>query len=371
MDYLTGSGMGERGMVTLAENETNQTVTCQQLKEEGIPLPISMTTANALRYSQAFFYLTSLPAAASLDLFVIFIIIRFKKLHNITFYLSLQIIAADLANALVFFPSSAVNAISNRLVFKGLCTLLGFTISFLFAARNSLMFVLVVDRFCLIYMPFWYARHRARLALSLSLGAWVSSLAHALLPISGLPLDCYQFVRFSWNCFIADGCLNKTACRVYRALTLTLFTGGVIVAFLLYLAMLCKAKKLHNKVQVSQRQDSPTHQNILNRNQQIERRANITFLLLFVTLIVLLVPGHIYFLTGSIVISALGVDQPPAFTVGGAFMLSLYYLIFIMDPVIIMRNHDVKEVVKVMSRSCFRRKKHTQHSTSKTASPDN
>ena len=150
---------------------------CQQRHDLGNPLPLSTTTANALRYIQITFYIICYPTAFLLNALVIFIIARYKQLHTTTFYFALQIIAANLANITVYSPYSTANAIANRDVFARICPVMGFLISFF---QSILMFVLVVDRFCLIFLPFWYSRHRVKVIIPLSIVGWMLALVLSL-----------------------------------------------------------------------------------------------------------------------------------------------------------------------------------------------
>ena len=49
------------------------------------------------------------------------------------------------------------------------------------------MFVLVLDCFFAVFVPFWYQRRkRVRVVLPLSLGAWILAFVVALVPVKGV-----------------------------------------------------------------------------------------------------------------------------------------------------------------------------------------
>ena len=121
---------------------------------------LSIDIANVLRYIQIVYYISSFPFGVFLNLFVALLILCSKRLQSITFLLALQVSAGDLVNASIIFPTSAANAIVNPYVFTGLCATIGFIIFYLRIARICLMFALVLDRFCAVFMPFWHQRHR-------------------------------------------------------------------------------------------------------------------------------------------------------------------------------------------------------------------
>ena len=279
------------------------------------------------------------------NVFVIFLVVRFRRLQNITFYIALQIIIVDLANTVIIYPSSAANAIANGFVFTGLCSAMGFLISFLRIARNGLMFVMVADRFCLIFLPFWYSRHRVKVMLPISIGTWILSLILTLIPVSGL-LDCYGFQRFTWSCLLGVGCKHVVECTAYRTFLITSSNVGTFIALLLYLALLCKARKLRNKITLLQSNESSEDKAAAKEKHKRERRANTTFLILFAALVGVSFPSYLFFTFGNIALNALNVrPAPPAYTIVAILSRSLFPLLVIMDPIVIMRNQDVREVI--------------------------
>ena len=113
---VAGSGQYGYSGSAMDINPTSS-LTCEQLQALGNPLLLSPTVANALCYIQITYYMICYPTAFLLNAFVIFIIAHFKKLRTTTFYLTLQIIVANLANIAVYFPYSTANAITNRDIF--------------------------------------------------------------------------------------------------------------------------------------------------------------------------------------------------------------------------------------------------------------
>ena len=342
-DY-SGSGMDDPFV-----NMTARFLTCQQRRDLGNPLPLSMTIVNALRSTQVIYYMICYPIAFLLNVFALFIIARFKKLHNITFFLALQIIIANLANIVVYYPYSSTNAIANRDVFARICPVMGFITDILLTARHLLMFVVIADRFCLIFLPFWYSRHRVKVAIPLSIGGWMLALIISLIPLIGLR-KCYAFQRFTWVCMVGNGC-NMPECNAYATFVIVLRNGGTFVAFFLYLVLYWKAKKLQNKVTIApQSTENAEEQEAVKESRKRERRANNTFLILFTALVGVTFPSFLFFALGRAVLVALSITPPPpAFIVIAIMLGSLYLLIFIMDPIVIMRNQDVREVIQIIT----------------------
>ena len=140
-------------------------------------------------------------------------------------------------NGAIFLPTSATNAIADRFVFTGLCSVFGFALFFLGHTRTYLMFVLVLDHFFTIFVPFWYQRQRIRVVLPLSL-AWSLDLGvcrcFGTSIIKGV-LDCYSVERSSWGCYPSQGCYHQRACLTYTWTVLTLTNICSVISLVIYL----------------------------------------------------------------------------------------------------------------------------------------
>ena len=105
----------------LIEEDTVANLTCEELQLVfGSPLPLPIHVANVVRYVQAFCYLTYFIFGFFLNLFVLMLVLRYKKLRTVTFTLALQVCVGNMINSIIVFPTSAVNAIAARYVFTGL-----------------------------------------------------------------------------------------------------------------------------------------------------------------------------------------------------------------------------------------------------------
>ena len=77
---------------------------------------------------------------------------------------------------------------------------------------------------------------------------------------------------------------------------------------------------------------------------------------MFVVLVGVTLPSYIVLLLGNVVLNALNVrPQPAGFTIASTFLASLYILIFVLDPIVIMRNQDMREVLETITAK-FRRR---------------
>ena len=141
---------------------------------------------------------------------------------------------------------------------------------------------------------------------------------------------------------------------------------GSFIALLLYSALLCRAKKLKNKIVLSQSSENEEDRAIARRNRKREKSANVTFFIMLIAIVGVTLPPYILFNLNTVLLSALGLNPPPpAFTIIMIAFGNLYSLIFIMDPIVIMRNQDVREVVKsIIAKLRGRREKATAQNSS-------
>jgi hypothetical protein len=357
------SGMMSNYTTLLLENNTATTapqnaLTCEQRQYEfGFPLPLTTNVANVLRYMQITYYLICLPFGFFLNLFVTMLIAHNKKLQNATFILALQVCASDMINAAILFPTSAANAIADRYVFTGFCTTIGFAIFFLRIARIYLMLVLVLDRFCSVFMPFWYQRNKIKVIVPLSLGAWIWSFIIAIIPVRGI-LDCYSFTRSTWACVPISGCRNQNACSIYISSSIALSNFCNVTGLVLYSILFYKARKIRNKITIAPQSDteSTEEREAAAGRLKHERRANITFLFLFLALVGVGILPFTFFVIGRPLVSSLNIVPHPAYTVVQAIGRAFYPLLIIVDPIVIMRNQDFRAAMsKFLNR--FKRPK--------------
>ena len=359
----------------LTENNTASTaaadqfqLTCEQRQMVyGFPLPLAPNIAVVLRYMQITFYFVCLPFGVLLNLFVTVLILRHKKLQNIPFFLALQVCAGDMINAAIVFPTSAANAIADRYVFTGFCTTIGFAVFYLRIVRIYLMLVLVLDRFCNVIMPFWYQRNKVKVIVPLSLTAWIWGFVISIIPVRGI-LDCYAFQRNTWACVPSTGCLYRNACSIYNTTSITLSNAFNVVGIVLYTVLFCKAKKLQKKVDIAPSVDGSGEEDTAALAQKLkrERRANTTFFILFLALVGINILPFTFFVVGRSVIVSLRIVPPPAYVVVGVISRSLFPLLTIMDPIVIMRNEDFKEVVRKLFNKLNKRFKLTKENGQNT-----
>ena len=330
-------------------------------------LSVSPTAAEVVRYIQGVYYITAFPIGVLLNVISIVLIAKFKKLHSTSFYLILQVIVADFFNALLLYPVAGANIIANVWVFgSGLCQVLALSLFFLRYARNLLMLVLATDRLCTIFLPFWYSRHQVHVVVPMSIVAWFLSFVVALIPVYGI-LGCYEFQRVTWICDFGNGCSYPIHCSRYRTGSVTVVNIGMIISLVMYLVLYCKARQLKKKTHVvpspaqsgersnSGSSDSGDSTTVIIRNK-FEKRATTTYILLFIALFGVSFPAFLFFVVGSSVISELDIWPPPeGYIITSIITRSMFSLLVVIDPITLMRNADVREVISY----CWKKFKQT------------
>lgn len=360
---------------TTGDNMTS--VNCKVIQERGLPLPLQQTTADLIRSLQICYYIISFVVGISLNVFLIAIIARYKRLQNVTLSYALQIVVVDLAHALIIYPSSATNAIVGTFVFQGFCSVLGFIVTLLRIARGMLMSMLMVDKFCTVFLPFWYNRNRVKVVVMISLLSWAVSTVVALVAISGL-LDCYTFQPFTWACQLGEGCDNQVACTAFRTFVTTTSSVGLFIAFLLYGALILKARKIRNRIAVTtngvegQGSESIVAREMAQRARLRERRANTTFFILFLSLVGVSFFPYLFFTFGNITLNSLNLNPPPtAYIILAIIARSPYVSLIIWDPIVILRNGEVREVVSSIKAKLKIRRQQLQPINSSSSSSNN
>lgn len=115
---------------------------------------------------------------------------------------------------------------------------------------------------------------------------------------------------------------------------------GPFTAFLLYLALLRRAKKLRNRVGVAESSlESEEVRKIKRRRRRSERKANTTFPILLIELVGVSVPAYLIVAFGEVALMAVDVQEwPPAFAVVSVLVRGM---IIVLDPIAIVKNQEI------------------------------
>ena len=222
-------------------------------------------------------------AGSLLKFLLLYLIIRYKKLHTLSFGISLQIVALDLLQLYSIFLFRLVTVITNQWQFgAGFCVATGSIDLFVKVARSFLMCVFVIDRFLSVFAAYFYPRHAKKIAITLSVISWILALLFPLPALPGL-LNCYGFLADRLQCAYIPR--YSQPCGVYaRCQILLIFVPTTIVPVVLYILLYWKVKKI-KQVRVV-----PVGAGENNQAAKQDWKAAITFFLLFLTAFILTSP---------------------------------------------------------------------------------
>ena len=234
------SGSGDDGS---AFNVTEDLIcAARSIQEPPAPPPYSEAVVLIVKVYLAVVFYSTFIAGTLLKIFVLFLVIRYKKLHTLTLGISLQIVVLDLIQlygAIIFRLVTLVTDI--WALGAGVCVASGYILNVAFSARAFLMCVFVIDQFLSIFAPYFYPRHSKKLAISLCITFCVIT---CLLPLPALPglLDCYAFLPTQGLCALYS-CTNS--CTVFRGVYFTLvLIPTTLIPVVLYAVLYWKVKKV-------------------------------------------------------------------------------------------------------------------------------
>ena len=324
--------MGESGSAYTNITEVDN-LTCAAHNIQGpIELPYSSTFSVTLRSVQAIFNSLLVFAGFLLNGMVIVLVAKYKKLQTHSIVISLQVVVLDLLLSL-YILLSVVSSIANRwLLGEYMCAITGMFGFIIALSRTFLMFVFVIDRYLSVFWTYFYPKHKVKVILCLSIVSWLLSVVISIPLLPGI-LDCYYFTQTVWNCAFRAACHKN--CSVYSNIFFAVVVIPLtIVPVFFYIKLYWRGRKIR-KAMVAE--GSAT--DLLQR----EWKATITFFLLFLSVFLVTLPS----ITITVIISRVFplAERPPAAYVLSAVSGSVTLLLIVTDPVVIMRNKDVREIL--------------------------
>lgn len=342
-DFASGSLSGSGDNASLAYNDTD---TCAERSIDNTMLafPYPIPLAISVRVIFLIYCTVLMVLSTLLNLLVIVLVGHHKRLQTTSFLLGLQVTVLDLACS-ILLAFRIITAIASGWVFGNhVCVITGYLHYLMEFTRVELMMVLVADRFFTVFTPFFYERHQVKVAQGMSVVSYVFPLLLSTVPLF---LDCFSFQASDGRCSFNSGC--STHCAIVKKVVgFVLITPSCILQLALYSALFWKAKKLRSQVAVVPDNNNKT--DTLRR----EWRATATFFLMFLVLFLLTVPPRGLIYIGHIIYPNIS-TKPMWYKLVELVVSNLAQLVLIMDPIVIMRNSDVKEVmakVKWLPKLC-------------------
>ena len=306
----------------------------------GIPPYLPASFPAVVDSIQAAIVLTVAILSILLNGTVVFLVAAFRNLHQRSFFLALQLNISHLIFATTVMVSIFVSAIARRWVFgEALCQIMGMLHDGINTGRFLITLVFTLDRLFTVFMPFYYAKHGGKISAAMSTFVWVLSLIRAIIPVKG-GLDCFAYLPTFKTC-TAVGCSDACQANILLFVALSHSLGGV-VSFGLYLILFWKAKQLSNRIVPLEGQERS-----YSRSKH-ERRVKTTYLILFLALVGCTTPPFILYLTRFTIT---GIPPRTLLILHILVGRTTHYLLTIADPIVIMRNHSVRETFTAIKKS--------------------
>ncbi len=321
--------------------ENDSLATCEVRRYIG-GTTVDVDIETVLRYLLVCYMLLLFPFAAFLNGFLVVLIVAVKALHQTAYFLTFQVVMIDLLLTIIATLISTVGALAGKWTMgPEFCSISLFFLHILRHSRYWMMFVFVTDRFCSVFFPFSHKRYQQKIAVALSLMAWSISFLFAVLP---LILDCEVFSRITWYCTGGNGCTNRQYCQWSRIVT-TLITNivGSLLPLIMYIILFVKAKKMQKSFRRMSSTSNEDTKKASKRNWQV----NVTFFWLFLALFGINLIPFLLFVFGMSLISGIGLQPSPEYTISTIIFRSLYNVLPIIDAIAIMRNPDIRQAIKL------------------------
>lgn len=339
------SGFGGLDNISVIDSNTSHLSCVERSIQNPVILPYSSAFITTVTVIRTIFWLLLLVAGCFLNVMVIILFAKYKKLQVLSFAISLQIVALDLVLSVMIPTVSLINQFAGRWVYgKYVCTLVGMLGFVTAAIRTLLMLVFVIDRFLSIFCPFFYPRHQKKTVVSLSTFSWVFTVACGAAIAA---VDCYSFMPYTWLCGTEPRCSN--ACSIFINLHFAIAVLPIIIApIVLYILLLVKAQKIKKNSILAYAEHAS------------DWKTAVTFFLLFLSVFLVTVPTFVVLIVIGIVYGS-NHSLPPATYTLHVFSTGLLSLLVVTDPIVIMRNRDVievlgelKEKVKIaVNKNCY------------------
>ena len=296
----------------------NSTSDC---KQSNISLPV-------VDYLQGIITAIIIIGSICINSIVIYLVARFKKLHQRPFYLALQLVVLNLVYSVFYLPTVVVSYIARRWILGHIvCLIFGSTAGAFFTVYYFVVLVLTIDRFLTIFAPFFYTKHGNKMAVGMSISVWLLGLYRV---VSAIALNCITYIPFTKLC-------SYTSCSIACKLNGLVFVGllilgGVATPLVLYLLMYLRGRALDKKVMTDEE----------FKKRQFNNKVIKTYLLIFVIIGCVGTTNLVLFLW-FVLSSTITLGHYIVLTLVGHTLSSS---VTITGPVVILRNRDVRDAWK-------------------------
>ena len=244
MDMLNDS-------MTLMNDSMTMTNTSASSYRCDIPpfFPPALNIPQAINYIQATIAITAGLIGCLLNMLLLFMIIKYKSLHQRLMYLALQIVLVDLLYTVTIPPVIFTSGITGEYQFGDfMCNILGFIHDFFAIFRFTMTLMLALDRFISVFCPFFYMRNSFHLICVLLVIVYIVSFVRVILPLSGI-MGCFLYVHTQKTCTAFSGCSDGCFILIVCS-SLFIVSFGMISPLILYIILFCKTRSLKKRTKL-------------------------------------------------------------------------------------------------------------------------
>ena len=278
---------------------------------------------------------------------VLLLVARCKQLRTRSVIVSLSVVVVDLMMTLTYTVPSLASTAARRWPFsQSGCMAFSYLSLEAITTRWFIMAVLSIDRFSTVRFPFSYEKRSKGVLSALTVAAWLLPVLMSTPTVAGFGEAAFRpnIPTCTFNC------MENNKCKLYYTGYFSIaFLLGAILPIVLYVWLYWKARKLRPSAMVLGRMAVQIASGAiisrpvahLNRNPS-ERRARITFLIIFITTLATSLPAFTFQFVRATNREALcKLPLLIHFIVHEIFFLSAS-----LDPLVIMRDRDFRQCLR-------------------------
>ena len=354
-DMWDEEGNGSLFNLTEMEPSNNFTLvgTCAA-KSLSLPttLPFHIALTTTVQVIQSICYIIIFLLGLFLNTVVIVLVVKYKKLQSRSFIIALQVVVSNVIILLTVYLLRPITAIANQWLFgEYMCIITGFLYITYLLTRSVLMFAFVVDRFLSVFLPYSYPKHSSKIMIPLCVATWVFAIVARAIGFPGI-LDCYTFRLSAHLCIHSSGCSPSCAIATNTSISF-LFGPTTIIPVILYALLYWKSRKIRKSqaAMIPAAAIGTEAEKVLRNLRKREGKATITFFLLFISVFALTTPAIIITIIATTLARTMG-PSPIAYVIS-SISSTLTACLVIVDPIVILRNSDVRDVLAQIKRRFF------------------
>ena len=325
-----------------SDNTSNETLTCAARNIQGpVELSHPVLVSLTIRCLLILYYMYTGFFGVFLNIFVIYLVCKFKSLRTTEFVFATQIVAVGAMRSIFLLPLQMVSAMVNQWLFGAyMCAIVGDVSFNLGTLRAGLMLAFVSDRFLNVFAPYTYPRYRVRVLVAKHVVIYTNA---ALCTVLYAVFDCESFSVSTWTCRYNVDCSRQ--CSILGAVYFwTYFLPCNMLPIVLYLVLFRKAKREAETMRPPATASTDPGEHTTAERERVVR-ATITFSLMFFALFLATFPPTILLALIDIVDPLATSENTLWYYIMESLALNTFILSSIADPIFILRNRDVKEAL--------------------------